>query len=288
MNKQLALTTLAIFTSLIGESFLIAPASAQLIQKTGIVNNTLSSPVTAISNTSTTGVVNNTLSSPITAISTTSTNATQGTINTTSNLAGITNPTSSIVAGVTTVSQTTATVTQPTATQLPYVNNTTQIIQNTAQATASLEAAKGINSKLQETTTSTIGSVAGVSTDSVTTVKLAEPTQAQLSSLSNPTQIIQQTGQATVDVQADQQGAKVNIAADLTLKIGDLAEVNTCLDAEVLIGSSYVDSLANCSKKDKPRRVPEPTLLGGLAVLGLYLISRNRKVCNFAFAGKKI
>ncbi len=145
-------------------------------------------------------------------------------------------------------------------------------------ATAKTEIKKGVTSSAQETTSTTVGTVAGASSDSQTTASVADPTQLNLSSLSKylnqPTEIIQKTGQATVAVESDKEGIHIGAKADLGVKVDPLANVGICLDSNVSLSSPNPSSAANCS--ESITQVPEPGAIGGLALIGAYLIYRRK------------
>ncbi|HEY9804666.1 MAG TPA: PEP-CTERM sorting domain-containing protein [Leptolyngbyaceae cyanobacterium] len=275
MNQQSASNLLAIFASLIGICSLTTPASAQLRSTKGLLTNTTSPSLT--STTSSTGSL---------LTSTTSSTGSGGV------LSPIVSPvleTTNSTSGVVTTSQTT-TLTQPVESQLPILNNTTPVIQNTIDTTASIAQTNSITAQLQETTSTTVSSVAGVSTDSQTTATVINPTQllnpseVQLPSLSNPKELIQKTGQATVGLQVNQQGVTLNTGADLNLGLGNLAQVGICLDGNVSLGSTGRNALADCTKPNEPERVPEPATIGGLGIISAYMmflkrrLSKSRKV----------
>lgn len=142
------------------------------------------------------------------------------------------------------------------------------------------EIQKGVTSVTKETTSTTVGRVAGASSDSQTTASVADPTQLNSSSLNTylnqPTEVIQKTGQATVAVERDKEGIYVDAKADLGVKVDPLANVGICLDSNVSLGSPNPSSAANCFKSTKKRKVPEPGAIGGLALIVAYLIYRRQ------------
>ncbi|MBD2385691.1 PEP-CTERM sorting domain-containing protein [Cylindrospermum sp. FACHB-282] len=260
MQLQSSSNTLAILLSLIGVFFAITPASANIIPTTGTQTNTgIPGTVGTIANTTNAGIVTNGL---------------------TSNLQGTTNTTIGTLTGNATAQQTTAS--NPISSQLPTLNNALNSIENTAQATTETVVTNGVTSSLQETTQTNIGTLAGASTDSQTTATVVNPTEAQLPSLNNPTEIIQTTGQGILlGVEANQQGLQANVGADLTVGVGNLANIKICLDGSASIGSPDAGSLANCSTSTEPRKVPEPGIIGSLALLGVYFISRKSQLSSF-------
>ena len=143
------------------------------------------------------------------------------------------------------------------------------------------EANKLIDADLKETTTTNVGQLAGASTDSLTTASVTDPTKVNLDSLkqqlNEPTEIIQKTGEATVKIKSDEQGIHVDAKADLGVEVAKLATVGICLDGSASLGSRDDGSLANCHKSVKPQEVPEPGAIGGIALLGAYLISRRKE-----------
>jgi hypothetical protein len=137
---------------------------------------------------------------------------------------------------------------------------------------------QGLTSTLQETTLTNVGSLAGASTDSLTTVTVGNLTQPQLPSLTDLKGIIQQVGQTQLDIQINNQGVTVDANANLNVGVGNLANVGICLDASAAVGSPAGSSLANCEKK---REIPEPGGIGGLVLLGIYLSYRKIKFSEF-------
>jgi hypothetical protein len=258
MQLQHSSNTLPILLSLIGVFFAITPASAQIIPITGTQTNTgIPGTLGTIANSANAGIVTNGL---------------------TSNLQGTTNTTIGTLTGASTTQQTTQA--NPITSQLPTLTNTLNSIQNTAQATSQTVATNGVTTSLQETTLSNIGTLAGASTDSQTTATVVNPTDAQIPSLNNPTEIVQKTGEATLGVEANQQGVQANVGADLTIGVGNLANVNICLDGSASLGSPDAGSLANCSTSNQPREIPEPGIIGSLALLGVYFISRKSQAAH--------
>ncbi|MDZ8092870.1 MAG: hypothetical protein RMZ42_13215, partial [Nostoc sp. DedQUE05] len=132
-------------------------------------------------------------------------------------------------------------ITTATKTEVP------KTVQSVTTTTNTAEVAKGVKATVQETTNTTVGQVAGVATDSKTTVQVKDPSQVKLPSLDNPTQIVQTTGQAAVGIKADQQSTQANAKADLGVQIADLATVGICLDANATLGIANKNSSANCS-----------------------------------------
>ncbi|HLO84371.1 MAG TPA: PEP-CTERM sorting domain-containing protein [Nostocaceae cyanobacterium] len=177
-------------------------------------------------------------------------------------------------------SQTTATTS--------ILDTPTKILENTVQAAAGATLGNTLNATLQETTNTALGTIAGASTDSQTTATVVNPTQivpALTSTLSNPSTLIQPNGQLGLGVGINNQGVKADADANLSVGVGDLAQVKICLDASASIGSPDNGSLANCYKKPKPpepKKTPEPAAIGGLAVLGAYLFTRKNKAANLA------
>ncbi|MFN6568508.1 PEP-CTERM sorting domain-containing protein [Dendronalium sp. ChiSLP03b] len=174
-----------------------------------------------------------------------------------------------------------------------------KITESVTQTTAIAEVGQGVTAAVQETTHTTVGQVAGVATDSTTTAQVQDPSQVQLPSLDDLTKIVQTTGEATVGIQIDQQSTQVDAKADLGVEIANFAEVGICLDANATLGIVNQGSSANCSEAvntspepietppvviqippdtDENNSVPEPATLGGLALLGVYFISRRRQV----------
>ncbi|MBD2503485.1 PEP-CTERM sorting domain-containing protein [Anabaena azotica] len=267
MNQRSASNLLIIFASLTGIASLATPASAQLTSTKGLLSNTISPKLT----TSSTGSL---------LTSTTSSTGSGGVI---SPIVSPVLETTNSTNGVVTTSQTT-TVTQPVQSHLPVLNNTTPIIQNKIDTTAGVSLINNITATLQETTNTTVGSIAGVSTDSQTTATVINPTQLQPPSLSNPKELIQKTGQVTLGLQVNQQGVTLNTGANLNLGLGNLAQVGICLDGNVSLGSTGRNALADCTKPDEPERVPEPATIGGLGLISAYMmflkrrLSKSRKV----------
>lgn len=142
------------------------------------------------------------------------------------------------------------------------------------------EANKLIASDLKETTSTNVGQLAGASTDSLTTASVTDPTQVKLDSLkqylNQPTEVIQKTGEATVKIKSDEQGIHADAKANLGVEVGKLAKVGICLDSSVSLGSPDDGSIANCPKSVKAQEVPESGTIGGLALLGAYLIYRRK------------
>lgn len=252
MNQKSASNLLIILASLTGIASLATPASAKLTSTKGLLTSTLSPSLTSTTSSTGSGRVLSPIVSPVLE----TTNSTSG---------------------VVTTSQTT-TVTQPVQSHLPVLNDTTPIIQNTIDTTAGVSIINNITATLQETTNTTVSSIGGVSTDSQTTATVINPTQVQLPSLSNPTELIQKTGQATLGLQINQQGVTVDAGADLSLGLGNLAQVGICLDGNVSLGSTGRNALADCTKPDEPERVPEPATIGGLGLISAYMMFLKRRL----------
>jgi len=174
------------------------------------------------------------------------------------------------------------------------------VVESVTTTTSTAEVGNNITATVQETTNTTVGQVAGVGTDSTTTAQV-DPSQIKLPSLDNLAETVQTTGGATVGIQSNQQSTQADAEANLGIKIGDFATVGICLDASATLGTLNQGSSANCPKDvetptsvvETPHyvpieipspsvdvnSVPEPTTLGGLAFLGIYLISRRRQIC---------
>jgi hypothetical protein len=165
-----------------------------------------------------------------------------------------------------------------TTTTATLLSSPTTIIQNTTQTTSEATLADTLNTSLQETTNTAIGTIAGASTDSQTTATVVNPTEivpTSTSTLSSPSTLIQPNGQLNVEATINNQGVTADTNANLDLGVGSLANVNICLDGSASIGSPDSGSLANCS--EKPREVPEPAYIGGLVILGAYLMTNKKK-----------
>ncbi|TAE61650.1 MAG: hypothetical protein EAZ76_04805 [Nostocales cyanobacterium] len=190
-----------------------------------------------------------------------------------SSLFTLATPASAILLPNSTLSNTT--VTQTTTSVL---SNPTTTIENTTQTTTTTSLTDTLNTSLQETTNTTVGTIAGASTDSQTTATVVNPTEidsALTSTLSNPENLIEPNGQLNGTVMVNDEGVKLETNADLNVTVGSLADVNICLDGSASIGSPDNGSLANCS--EQPRQVPEPAFIGGLFMLGGYLITHKKK-----------
>ncbi|BCL36975.1 hypothetical protein NSMS1_34220 [Nostoc sp. MS1] len=145
-------------------------------------------------------------------------------------------------------------------------------------ATAVVKLTNDVTAQLQETTSTAVGSIAGASTDSQTNATVINPTQAQLPSLSNPTELIQKTGQVTLGVEINQNGVKVNAGADLKAALANLAKVDICLDASASLGSIDDGSLADCSQLENLKTVPEPTNIAALGIISTYILFLKGKL----------
>jgi hypothetical protein len=210
---------------------------------------------------------------------------------TTSNTTGITGILSGSNSGSGLISGTLGTVTNSqTAVTGAILNSPTSILQNTAQITSGATLTDSLNATLQETTNTAVGTIAGASTDSQTTATIVNPTQivpALTSTLNDPSSLIQPDGQLNIGVTINDQGVKADVNTNLNLGIGDLANVNICLDGSASVGSPDDGSLANCPQKpQKPKEVPEPAFIGGLVLLGAYLTVGKKKISSLVNLAK--
>jgi hypothetical protein len=167
------------------------------------------------------------------------------------------------------------------------LSSPTTTIESTAQTTTTTSLTNTLNTSLQETTNTTVGTIAGASTDSQTTATVVNPTEilpALTSTVSNPETLIEPDGQLNGTVTVNNEGVKVDTNADLNIKVGSLADVNICLDGSASIGSPDSGSLANCSQQ--PREIPEPAFIGGLFLLGGYLMTNKKKSLSVANSPK--
>ncbi|MDF5715491.1 MAG: PEP-CTERM sorting domain-containing protein, partial [Rhizonema sp. NSF051] len=147
------------------------------------------------------------------------------------------------------------------------------ILESKTKSTAGASVSKDITSKVQETTSNSIGTLLGSAADSQTTA-FANPIQA----LSNPTiPTILATSEAKAEVKIGPNGVDVYANASSGVQVGDLLKLNTCSNAHVTVGSSDASRLASCSHQVKARKVPEPTTIFGLTLLGAFLIFSRRK-----------
>lgn len=167
------------------------------------------------------------------------------------------------------------------------LSSPTKTIESTTQTTTTTSLTNTLNTNLQETTNTAVGTIAGASTDSQTTTTVVNPTEilpALTSTVSNPETLIEPNGQLNGTVTVNNEGVKVDTSADLNVKVGSLADVNICLDGSASIGSPDHGSLANCSQQ--PREVPEPAFIGGLIILGAYLMTNKKKSLSVANSPK--
>ncbi|HLP89898.1 MAG TPA: PEP-CTERM sorting domain-containing protein [Nostocaceae cyanobacterium] len=165
----------------------------------------------------------------------------------------------------------------------------TQIIGNTLETTLEATLNNGLTATLEETTNTDIGAIVGASTDSQTGVTIVDPNQlvpALISTLNNPENLLQPDGQLNLGITINNEGINIDTNADLSLGIGDLAQVNICLDGSASIGSPDGSSLANCPQSNQhqqptqPKEVPEPAAIGSLVIVGAYLLTRKKLAVN--------
>ncbi|GAA6624149.1 PEP-CTERM sorting domain-containing protein [Scytonema sp. NUACC26] len=138
-----------------------------------------------------------------------------------------------------------------------------------------LEIKEGVNNTLEGTTDTKVLDKVGATSDKTIHTAVIDPTKESPSL--NP--LIEKTGNGTtLDITHDSSGINIHVDSDEHIKVGNVAKVDICLDANAKVGGSADPSLANCAKKSQT--VPEPTTIGGLFLMGGYLISRRRKVLS--------
>ncbi|MDF5726190.1 MAG: PEP-CTERM sorting domain-containing protein [Rhizonema sp. PD37] len=116
--------------------------------------------------------------------------------------------------------------------------------------------------------------MSGSSAGSQTTA-FANPIQA----LGNPTiPTILATGEANAEVKIGPNGVDVYANASSGVQVSHLSKDKTCSNAHVTVGSSDASLSANCSHQVKVRKVPEPTTIFGLTLLGAFLIFSRHKI----------
>jgi hypothetical protein len=64
------------------------------------------------------------------------------------------------------------------------------------------------------------------------------------------------------------------------VKLGNLAQVDICLDGSAVLGSTDDGSLALCSLSKESRSVPEPGTIFGLGIISAYMIFLRGKLSN--------
>lgn len=155
-------------------------------------------------------------------------------------------------------------------------------VETTATATAGVVA--GVNhveGKVAENTVSTVGNLAGASTDSRTGVGLNLPTnsdQVETSAKEFVEKPLDHSGTASVVVSGSKDQSEGDAGVDLTVEAGNLAVARICLDGDASIGRAGDKSLADCkTDRPKPQTVPEPSVIGSLALMGAYFVARHRR-----------
>ncbi|MEH2072434.1 MAG: PEP-CTERM sorting domain-containing protein [Nostoc sp.] len=324
MNKQISTNALIIFVSLLGVCSSITPASA--IDLNSLTKTVTKTPVTPVvesaSKTLVTPVVESASKTPVTPVVESASKTPVTPVVESASKTPVTPVVESasktpVTPVVESASKTPVTPVVESASKTPV----TPVVESASKTTGNVEVGKNVTALVQETTNTTVGQVAGASTDSITTAKV-DPSQIKLPSLDNPTEFVKITGEAALGIQSNQQSTQADAQANLGVGIGDFATVGICLDANATLGILNQGSSANCPKDVKtppapvktppivieppyvpnipsvvdetpyvpikiphvtPEKncVPEPTTLGGLALLGVYFISRRRQISQF-------
>ncbi|WP_375510909.1 PEP-CTERM sorting domain-containing protein [uncultured Nostoc sp.] len=264
MNKQLSTNALVIVISLLGVSSAITPASANFI--TGIT------PVTKTE-------VPKTVQSV-----TTTTNTAEVAKGVKATVQEITNTTVGQLAGVATDSTTTAQVKDPSQVKLPSLDNPTQIVQTIGQAAVGIKAD-------QQSTQADAKADLGAQIPDLATVGICLDASAILGivnkgSSANCSKAVETppVGLETLPVALETLPVAVETppvavkTPPIAVEIPPVAIKTPPVAVEippVEVEKFYV-AIKIPSVGVKPHSVPEPTTLGGLALLGVYFISRRR------------
>jgi hypothetical protein len=238
MNKQLSTNALVIVVSLLGVCSVITPASAQL-----------TTAITAVTKTEVAKTVDSV---------TTTTNTAEVGKGVTATLQETTNTTIGQLAGVATDSTTTAEVKDPSQAQLPSLDNPTALVQTTGQA------AVGTNTTQQSTQADAKADL-GLEIADFAKVGICLDASATLG-------IVNEGSSANCSKTVETLPNSVETPS-VTVEILP----NSVETPPVTVETSSV-AIEIPSVSVKTQSVPEPTTLSGLALLGVYFISRRRQV----------
>ncbi|MEH2081778.1 MAG: PEP-CTERM sorting domain-containing protein [Nostoc sp.] len=176
------------------------------------------------------------------------------------------------LAGVATDSKTTAQVKDPNQVKLPSLDNPTQIVQTTGQAAVGIKAD-------QQSTQADAKANLGVQITDLATVGICLDANATLgiankNSSANCSKAVETppVGVVTLPVAVETPPVVVK-TPPVAVEIPPVAVEIPPVEVEKLYVPIQIPSVGV-----KPHPVPEPTTLGGLALLGVYFISRRRRV----------
>lgn len=273
MFKSVSNVLLATSLGLISVTAVTHPASALLRNAAPTLNTVTSTTNNVVTNTQVIAPI----VAPVQAQTTTVTSATNNVVNNTQVIAPIFAPTQTQTATATNTTSSAITNSEVIASILaPIQIPTNTVATTTSGLEASLEAVKA---GAAEHTITTVGDLAGASTDSQSSAELSLPTStsevkesiAQL--IEQPLQV---GGTASAIVSGNHNGINADSGIDLSVKVGNLATAKICLDGDASIGSAGDESHANCNP-NQSKSVPEPATTGALAVLGVYFAARLRR-----------
>lgn len=170
----------------------------------------------------------------------------------------------------------------PLPSSIPSVPVSTPLVETTATTTADVVAGVDhVEGKATESTVTTVGNLTGASTDSRTGVGLNLPTssdQVETAAKELVEKPLDHSGTASVVVAGNKNQIEGDAGVDLTVKAGNLAVGHICLDGDASIGRAGDKSFADCkTDHPKPQPVPEPSVIGSLALIGAYFVARHRR-----------